>query len=137
METIKVQVQWCNRNFGASLGDNVPGAVVLTAKTFEELKKEVPETLRLHLESMEEDGDEIPAWLKNGDYVFSYDLIDTATLIKAYSELTPLVAMSKAAGINPHQLSHYATGLKTPRLAQREKIINGLHAIGRELIAVV
>ena len=39
MEKIRVNVQWCDKNFGASLGDNVPGAVVLTAKTYQELLK--------------------------------------------------------------------------------------------------
>ena len=52
MEKIKVNVQWCDKNFGASLGDNVPGAVVLTAKTYEELLREVPETLRFHVVGM-------------------------------------------------------------------------------------
>ena len=49
MEKIKVDVQWCDKNFGAALGDNVPGAVVLTAKSYEELLREVPETLRFIL----------------------------------------------------------------------------------------
>ena len=56
MEKIKVDVQWCDKNFGASFGDNVPGTVVLTAKTFEELKREVPETLKFHVEGMIADG---------------------------------------------------------------------------------
>ena len=46
MEQIRVNIEWYNHNFGASLGDNVPGAVVLTAKTYDELMKEIPETLR-------------------------------------------------------------------------------------------
>ena len=52
METIRVDVQWCDKNFGASLSENVPGAVVLTAKTYEELLREVPETLRFHVDPL-------------------------------------------------------------------------------------
>ena len=35
-----------------------------------------------------------------------------------------------------HQLSHYANGIKKPRPEQRRRIVEGLHKIGRELIAV-
>lgn len=46
MEKIIVNVAWCEKNFGGSPGDNVPGAVVFTAKTFEELQKEAAERLQ-------------------------------------------------------------------------------------------
>ena len=39
MEKIVVNVAWCDKNFGASFGDNVPGAVVFTAPTFEECRR--------------------------------------------------------------------------------------------------
>ena len=38
MEKIIVNVAWCDKNFGGSLGSNVPGAVVFTAPTFEVLQ---------------------------------------------------------------------------------------------------
>ena len=100
MEKIRVNVQWCDKNFGATLGDNVPGAVVLTAKTYEELLREVPETLRLHVEGMVEDGDEVPQWLRDGDYEFEYNLLDVPTLLHAYVPFVTLAAISRATGIN-------------------------------------
>ena len=136
MEKIIVNVSWCNKNFGASLGDNVPGAVVLTAKTFEELQREIPDTLRFHVEGMVEDGDEVPQWLIDGDYEFEYNFLDTATLFHVYCKDLSLAAISRASGINQTQLSHYANGLKTPRPAQRQRIVDGIHAIGRRLMAV-
>ena len=72
METIVVNVSWCEHNFGASLGENVPGAVVVTAKTYDELVKEVQETLKFHVEGMMADGDDVPQWLQDGDYVFEF-----------------------------------------------------------------
>ena len=137
MEKIRVDVAWFNKNFGASLGENVPGAVVLTAKTYEELLQEVPETLRFHVEGMIEDGDDVPLWLRNGDYEFEYNLLDVATLLHAYEPYFTLSALSYASGINQHQLSHYANGIKKPRPQQRQRIIEGMHKIGRELLAVV
>ena len=137
MEKIKVDVAWCDKNVGASLGDNVPGAVVLAAKTYEELLREVPETLRFHVEGMLADGDDVPQWLIDGDYEFEYNLIDVATVLRAYEPFVSLAAISRASGINQHQLSHYANGLKQPRPQQRQRIVDGIHKIGRELLAVV
>ena len=136
MEKIKVDVAWCDKNFGASLGDNVPGAVVLAAKTYEELLREVPETLRFHVEGMLADGDDVPQWLIDGDYEFEYNLIDVATVLRAYEPFVSLAAISRASGINQHQLSHYANGLKQPRPQQRQRIVDGIHKIGRELISL-
>ena len=137
MEKIRVDVQWCDKNFGASLGDNVPGAVVLTAKTYEELLREVPDALRFHVEGMVEDGDDVPQWLIDGDYEFDYHLADVATLLRAYEPYYTLSALSRATGINQHLLSHYANGLKNPRPQQRRRIVEGMHKIGRELLSVV
>ncbi|MBR4367674.1 MAG: CopG family transcriptional regulator [Prevotella sp.] len=136
MEKIRVDVQWCDKNFGASLGDNVPGAVVVTAKTYEELQREVPESLRFHVEGMLQDGDDVPQWLVNGDYELDYNLVDVTTVLRAYEPFVSLAALSHASGINQHQLSHYANGIKHPRPQQRKRIIDGMHKIGRELLSV-
>lgn len=137
MEKIRVDVQWCDKNFGASLGENVPGAVVVTAKTYEQLLNDVPESLRFHVEGMLADGDDVPQWLRNGDYELEYNLVDTATMLHAFEPLLSLAAISRVTGINQHQLSHYANGLKQPRPRQRQRIVDGIHKIGRELLTVV
>ena len=136
MEKIIVNVQWCDKNFGASLGENVPGAVVLTAGTYEELQREVPETLRFHIEGMIEDGDDVPQWLRDGEYELEYNLVDVPTLLHVYGPFVTLAAISRATGINQRQLSHYANGIKRPRAQQRQRIVDGLHKIGRELLTV-
>ena len=64
MEKIIVDVAWCDRNYGGSLGSNVPGAVVLTAPTFEVLQKEAKESLEFHIEGLMENGEDVPEWLK-------------------------------------------------------------------------
>lgn len=136
-ETIKVFVEWADRNFSASLGDNVPGAVVIAAKDIIELKKEVVETLRFHVEGMLADGDEVPQWLADGDYELEYDYVSAAALIHACEPYATIAALSRATGINQRQLSHYANGLRNPRPEQRRRIVEGLHSIGRELLSVV
>ena len=134
MKKITVHVSWYEKNFGASLGEEVPGAVVLTAKTFEELQQAVPETLRFHVEGLLEDEDEeVPEWLAKGDYEFEWDL-DTAALLQVCSQYATLAAISRASGVNERQLSHYANGTKKPRQPQRQRIVEGLHKIGRSLM---
>lgn len=75
MEKNIVDVAWCDRNYGGSLGSNVPGAVVFTEPTFEALQKEAKESLEFHVEGLMENGEDVPEWLKNGDYEFEYNII--------------------------------------------------------------
>ena len=74
MERIIVDVAWCDRNYGGSFGSKVPGAVVLTAPTLEALQKEAKESLEFHVEGLMENGEDVPEWLKNGDYEFEYNI---------------------------------------------------------------
>lgn len=135
METIVVKVSWCEHNFGATLGDNVPGAVVITAKTYDELIREVGETLKFHVEGLIAGGDEVPQWLRDGDYKFEFHH-DAAALLQMCAPYTSIAAISRVSGINKHQLSHYANGLQKPRPTQHNRIIEGIHKIGQELISV-
>lgn len=75
MEIIKVVVAKCGTNYAASMSDNVPGAVVLTADTYEKLQQKTPEVLKFHVEGMIADGDDVPDWLRSGDYIFEYNII--------------------------------------------------------------
>ena len=97
MEKIIVNVAWCDKNFGGSLGSNVPGAVVFTAPTFEALQKEAKESLEFHVEGLMENGEDIPAWLKNGDYEFVYNL----TQVSQVSSTRPERAEAPSPGQRP------------------------------------
>ena len=68
MEKVTVKVAWCDKNFGGTFGDNVPGAAVFTARTFAGLRQAAEETLRFHVEGMAADGEAVPQWLLGGDY---------------------------------------------------------------------
>lgn len=137
MEKVNVMVGWCDKNFGATFGEEVPGAVVLTAKTFDELQKEAEETLKFHVEGMLEDGDAVPQWLADGDYELVYHFDDTAALIRSVGQYASLAAISHVTGINQNLLSHYANGIKKPRPQQRQRIVEGIHSIGQRLMAVL
>ena len=136
METIKVNIEWIEKNFCAALSDNVPGSVVITAHDINELKKEISDTLRFHIDGMLQDGDFVPQWLVTGDYTFESNYVDVASLLHACEPYAKMAALSRVTGINQRLLSHYANGLRNPRPAQRQRIVDGVHEIGRELLSV-
>ena len=136
MQKIKVEVVWCNKNFAATLGGNVPGSVLVTAKSFSKLKKEVKETLEFHVQGMVEDGDNVPQWLVDGEYELKWYLEDTASLLQSLEGMTTIAAISRVTGINERLLSHYANGIKKPSEKQRQKIVDGIHNIGKSLMSI-
>lgn len=135
MEAIIVEVGWSGNNYNGGWGLDGVGAVLATGKTLQEMKDDFESALQFHVEGMVEDGDELPAWFVKGDYKIEYNL-NAAALIRSAEEYTTMAAISRASGINQKQLSHYANGTKTPRPAQRERIIEGLHKIGKACIAM-
>lgn len=132
---LKIHVGWSGRNFCCGLSEDIGGTVVVTAKTLSKLKEEFEETLRWHIECCVADGDELPEYIKNGDYELEYEL-DAAALLRDAELFTTMAAISRATGINQKLLSHYANALKTPRPAQRQRIVDGLHRIGQQFLAI-
>lgn len=137
MDKIKVKVDWCDKNFGAVTEENVLcGMVVATSKSYEGLMDELAAAVREHIEGLVQDGEVLPDWLVRGDYEFDVEL-GMAALLRKCEQFTSLAAISRASGINQQQLSHYASGLRTPRQEQRKRIIDGIHRIGQEFLSVV
>jgi hypothetical protein len=137
MEKIKVKVDWCDKNFGAVTEDDVLcGMVVATSKSYESLMIELSEAVREHVEGLLQDGETLPEWLVSGDYEFDVEL-GVAALLRKCEQFTSLAAISRVSGINQQQLSHYASGLRVPRIEQRRRIVDGIHRIGKEFLSVV
>ena len=106
-------------------------ACVVTAKTFPELQAEMESSLREHIAWMKRDGDTIPEEFQ-GEWSFKWNLSVRAML--HYTEgLVSRAAIAKAAGVNQQQLTHYASGYRSPRLAMRRKIQKGLNSIVQQL----
>lgn len=137
METRKllVTVTWTGDNFACSWYDESAGTVVVTNKSLENLKSDFIQSLKWHIEGCVADGDELPDYLVNGNYEVEFDL-DTAALIRDAQTYTTIAALSRASGINERQLSHYANGIKQPRMKQRERIVQGLHKIGSQILSL-
>lgn len=138
MEKIKIRVEWADKNYAACTEDfeTLNGVVVATSKTFDGLKKELESALRFHIAGSLQDGDILPKWLVDGDYELEYAMEISALLHKLDGIITRS-AIARATGINERQIGHYASGHRRPRAEQRDKIINGIHCISKELSALV
>lgn len=132
MKTNIVEVSFTGRNFSAHL-PSLPGCVS-TAQTPEGIKENIQEAVRIHLDGMIEDGEKLPASFK-GPYKLGFKF-DAQSLLNYYQGIFTKAAMERITGINQRQLSHYASGLKSPRKVQRDKIRAGLRKLGEELSAI-
>jgi predicted RNase H-like HicB family nuclease len=103
-------------------------------KTIEEAKSDAKAALQGYLVALQRCNQPTPEILQ-GEYelVFEFDI---EALLKHIEGTVTKTALSKASGINITQLSHYSSGLKTPRKAQRDRIIAGIHKIAKDLLTV-
>ena len=130
METLKIIIEKTSDYYDA-YADNCDG-IYGAGNTVEEAKENVIEGLRLFVETRKKE--ELPEILK-GEYQIIYKF-DTQSFLNYYNNIFSKPALEKLTGINQKQLHHYASGLRKPRQAQREKIGYALHNLGRELLSV-
>ena len=135
METIKVNVSWSNKNFNGGWALDGVGAVIATGKTLDEFKSEFRDALEFHIDAMLADGEQLPQWLARKDYDIEFEL-EPSALLRNAERFTTMAALSRITGINQRLLSNYASDVKRPRPAQRDKIIEGIHEIGRQCLAM-
>ena len=135
METIKVEVHWCEKNYACAV--DIPGfaSVVVTNKSLDGLKQNFEESLKWTIEDSLEEGESVPYYLMKGDYRVEYSLAVSA-LLRSAENYTTMAVLSRVTGINQRQLSNYASEVKIPRPAQRDKIISGLREIGKGISAL-
>ena len=132
MEKILVDIYYTGKNFCAHAP--ILLGCVSTGATLSEIKKNFKDALEFHIETSLEDGEPIPE-VFNGEYELEFKLSIEA-LLNAYSDVFTKAALSRITGINQRQLWHYASGLRKPKPAQRKRIEDGLHSLGRELLQI-
>ena len=137
MGTINVIITWSGKNYCAcAQGDELNGVIAVTNKTLEGLKNEFPESLKFHIEGCMRDNDILPDWVVSGQYELNY-VLEASALIHSLDGILTRSAIARVSGINEKLIGHYASGYRNPRPRQREKIVNGIHGISRELASVV
>lgn len=101
---------------------------LVTGKDVEDIKRELQEAIQTTHEWLLEQGQ--PSTLDQLEEVYTLSI---AALLGSLTNVLTRTALSKATGINPKQLSHYALGIRKPREAQAERIRLGIRSIGEQL----
>jgi len=131
MRNVKVIISWTD-NYGAYC-DLVPGCIA-THRTLDGVKQAFVEALQMHIQGMVEDGDQVPPELC-GKYEIGFHL-NVRALLHYTEGIVPRTALARVSGINEKQLGHYATGWRNPRPDMQQKIVKGIHDLGRQLLAI-
>lgn len=129
MKKAIILVDW-DRNYSAAAKDERI-ACIATGRSLDEIRINYERSLKLHLQGMKEDGEEIPEEFTE-DYELIYYLTGKA-LMHYVDQYVTRKALARETGINLQQLSHYAKGHRNPRPEMQEKIIQGIRNIGRQL----
>jgi len=69
---LRVRFENCGNNLCATVTEHMHGVVGVTAMNIDELKKNVAESVKFHIEGLVEDGEDIPQWLRDGNYEFEW-----------------------------------------------------------------
>ena len=135
MKRIVVEVYWSKKNFCCGWAEPYFGAVIVTDKTYEGVKQAFESALFHQLQEMLRDGEPVPDWMRDGQFTIHYDE-QVSALLRNAENYTTMAALSRATGINQKLLSNYASSVKIPRESQKQRIIDGLHEIGRAMLAL-
>lgn len=115
--------------FNVYVNGDLPFGLIGEGKTVEEAVEDFKETYNEMKELYEEETG------KSIDYGFEFKY-DLESFFNRYSKVFSMPSLEKLTGINQKQLHHYAGGYRKPRKAQKQKIENALHSLGKELQAV-
>lgn len=133
MEQVIISTSKTENGFSASC-ELLPGWIVAFTGRFSEFVHYVQESIDFYVECARIDHESYPAVFDT-----SYELIfkmDIQSLLFCYDKILTRAALSRMTGINQRQLGHYICGRSKPRKPQSERIVNALHALGKELQAV-
>lgn len=124
MKIIRMVIERSNDCYWA-YAENLAG-VSGGGDTVEEAKKEALNALELQKELGN---------IANREYEIRYKY-DTESLLQYYKGILNNPAIERITGINQKLIHQYSTGKKKPRIAQRQKITEALHRLGREMLSV-
>jgi predicted RNase H-like HicB family nuclease len=130
MKQIHVSLELGADGYGVSFREL--DAVFGFGETVESAKADACQVVEDYIKVLATAGKPVPEILQ-GDYELIFEF-DIEALLRAMRGKITKRALSKASGIHPTQLSHYGSGLKRPRKKQQDKIIAGLHQLGKDLL---
>jgi hypothetical protein len=109
--------------------DDLSYLITGTGKTVEEAKKCFEDGYADMKRYYEKEGKEFT----EVEMCYCYDM---ASFLAYYSKVLSLAGLSRLTGVNPQQLSHYVTGRRNPSPKTVKKIMDSIHAFGKDLSTV-
>lgn len=109
--------------------DDLSYLITGTGKTVEEAKKCFEDGYADMKRYYEKEGKEFT----EVEMCYCYDM---ASFLAYYSKVLSLAGLSRLTGVNPQQLSHYVTGRRNPSPKTVKKIMDSIHALGKDLSTV-
>ena len=128
MKQVKIIIER-SKDLYTAYAENTAG-IYGAGNTVEEAKQSIIKAIELYKKYNKK----IPSVLK-GNYKLTFKF-DMESLFDYYKGVFTKSALERITGINQRQLQHYSSGLKKPRLAQKQKIQTALRKLGSELMAV-
>jgi len=129
---IVVEIFYIGGNFSAHAPEML--RCVSTGNIPQQIRENIKETIHFHVEESTADGDCIPDKFKE-DFELIYKF-DAFSLLVYYKGTFTNSALQRLTGIHQKQIVHYASKHRNPRPVQTEKLKNGLHRLGRELLSI-
>lgn len=133
MEKVIISTSKTENGFSASC-ELLPGWVVAFTGNFSEFVNYVQESIDFYVDCAKSDHESYPA-IFDSTYGLLFKM-DVQSLLYCYDKILTRAALSRMTGINQRQLGHYICGRSKPRKPQSERIVNALHALGKELQAI-
>lgn len=118
-------------DFYSAFSSNCDG-IYAAGDSLQAVKEDTEEAIRLLRKNLPEE--RWPEEIRSG-YEIEYRL-DPVSFLRYYSGFISLSGLGKITGINPKQLSNYLNGRAVPRRRQLDRISEGIHRFGHELINV-
>ena len=109
--------------------DDLSYLITGTGKTVEEAKKCFEGGYKDMKRCYEKEGKEFT----EVEMCYAFDM---ASFLAYYSKVLSLAGLSRLTGVNPQQLSHYVTGRRNPSPKTVKKIMDAIHAFGKDLSTV-
>ncbi|MDR0691695.1 MAG: hypothetical protein LBF69_01510 [Prevotellaceae bacterium] len=131
MKTLKVFI--CNAGKGVSANLPEVDGYVITRRTIEELKKDLPEGLKFHIEGLYEE--EKQPWM-NDTFDFEYIYNDIPAFVEAYSGLINQSSLARISGINESLMRQYISGIKRATPNTLRRVQTGLRKYSDDLRTV-
>lgn len=131
MKKLVANIEWSGDNFAGYIHDKSLGTLLFAFENVEKMNETIKDTLDFHVEGMRKDGDAIPQWYINHEYVVK-PMLEMSAVLHLYDGIIPLKSLSKLSGVDVKRLRVYASGKSKPQKQTVAMIKSGIKTIAKK-----